>query len=88
MSFWATVEKKVKSAAVGALVASVIAAEIDALMSGSPVPDSLSGWVRFVVITAAPPVVAFARGWAAPHTSIPPVQLAPVDPPTGQDMAG
>jgi hypothetical protein len=78
MSFWQTVEAKVKSAAFGALAASVVAAVLNALLSGSPIPDSPHAWLQFVIIVVGPPVVAFVRGFQAPHTSIPPV-------PTGGD---
>lgn len=76
MSFWQTVEAKVKSAAFGALVASVVAAVLNALLSGSPIPDSPHAWAQFLIIVLGPPVLAFVRGYFAPHTSIPPVSTS------------
>jgi len=75
-AFWAAVEAKVKAAALGALLASVVAAIINALLNGSPIPHNAHEWGQFLVTVALPPVVAFMRGYAAPHQSTPPVPPA------------
>jgi hypothetical protein len=72
-AWWSKVEAKVKAAGLGALIASLAAALINALLNGSVIPATPHAWVQFGLITLGPPVVAFASGWAARHTSIPPV---------------
>jgi len=75
-AFWAAVEAKVKAAALGALAASVLVAVVDALLNGHPIPRTGAEWSQFLVTVALPPVIAFWRGWAAKHQSIPPVPPA------------
>jgi hypothetical protein len=72
-NFWAKVEAKVKAAALGAFLASLVSAILNALLNGSPIPDSPHAWAQFLIITLGPPVVAFVRGFMAPHTAVAPV---------------
>jgi hypothetical protein len=69
--FLATVETKVKAAALGTLAASLAAAFITALMSAGHLPHTSGQWWQFVLISLGPPIVAALSGYAAPHTPRP-----------------
>jgi hypothetical protein len=80
MKFWATVEAKVKAAALGTLAASIIVALLNAVVGDSKLLGSLPAWLQFVLVTIAPTVLTFVAGYRARHTAIPPAApAAPVD---------
>lgn len=62
------VERKVWWASLGTLGASVGAAVLNALLADPGALSVLPGWATFVLIAAAPPIVQFLAGYAAPHT--------------------
>lgn len=78
--FLATVERKVKAALLGTFAASLLAAIINALLNGSPIPQTPHAWAQFVLITIGPSVAAGLSGYAARHESRPPVDLPKTTP--------
>ena len=65
--FWKRVEKKVKSAALGSLAASILLAIINATVGNSEVLGHWPAWLQFVVVTVAPPLAAFLAGYLTRH---------------------
>jgi hypothetical protein len=71
--FWSRVEAKVKAAAIGTLVISLVLALLNAVVGNSQILGGFPAWLQFVLITCAPTLVAFLSGYNAKHTAIPPV---------------
>lgn len=65
----AQTEVKVTGATVGAFVAGVAVALLNALVANSEIMGSFPGWIQFVLLAVVPPVVAFLSGYATPSTT-------------------
>jgi hypothetical protein len=65
-----TIEVKVIAATGATLLASVAFAVLDALAHHTEILDALPEWLRFVVLAAIPPVLAFLAGYAVPSNRV------------------
>jgi len=57
------VEVKVTAASIGALGAGIGIALLNGLVGNSQLLGGLPPWAQFVVVTVAPPIVAFLAGY-------------------------
>ena len=73
MSFWSTVEAKVKSAAVATFLAGLLLAILNATVANSQLMGGFPAWLQFVLVTFGPALAAFLSGYATRHTAKPPV---------------
>lgn len=71
--FWASVEAKVKSAALASFLASLLLAFLNATVGHSEVLGGFPPWLQFVLITFGPSTATAVAGWKTRHTAIPPV---------------
>lgn len=76
-AFLATVEAKVKSAAVASFLASLLLAFLNATIGHSEVLGVLPGWLQFLVITFGPSAATAIAGYQARHTARAPVDVGP-----------
>jgi hypothetical protein len=76
IKFLATVERKVKAAALGALGASLLLALLNAVVGNSELLGGFPPWLQFLLITCGPTLVTALSGYAARHTSIPPASAS------------
>lgn len=64
------VEVKLVAATAVTLLAGVAYAVIDAVQDSPEVLDGLPPWLRFVMIAALPPVLAFLAGYRTPSNRV------------------
>lgn len=75
--FWASVEAKVKSAALASLLASLLLAFLNATVGHSEILGGLPSWLQFVLITFGPSIATSVAGYQARHTARAPVSVGP-----------
>lgn len=75
--FLASVEAKVKSAAVASFLASLLLAFLNATVGHSEVLGGFPAWLQFLIITFGPSTATAVSAYRTRHTSIPPVNAGP-----------
>lgn len=75
--FWASIEAKVKSAALASFIGSLVLAFLNATLGHSETLGFLPPWLQFLVITFGPSTATAVAAYQARHTSIPPVNAGP-----------
>ncbi len=64
------IEVKVVVSALVTLLASVAFAVLNAVLADNSILGGLPGWVQFVILAAAPPVLAFLAGYRVPSNRV------------------
>lgn len=64
------IEWKVVIAALVTLLASVAFAVLNAVLADSSILGGLPGWLQFLILAAAPPVLAFLAGYRVPSNRV------------------